>query len=139
MLSSINATPPASNNGAHGARMEAPPAVILTLAGDLDSAVRRLEDRLRDLQPGRVVTLDLRRVTFLGPATTRLLLAANAQAANAGGRLVLWRPTGQPLRALHAARLDRVFDLRSEAWTPPRRHALGPGRAVPAPRPPSPR
>jgi anti-anti-sigma regulatory factor len=80
---------------------------------------RRLREQLWPLLlPDTTVVLDLAHLTFLGPVTTRMLMAANSHADEVGARLVLWRARAQPLRLLHQTRLHQTLTLRPARWRP---------------------
>src|SRR5450759_4340883 len=85
-------------------RAPAERTTVVPLEGDLEARPRELEAELvARLCRDATLVLDLR-----------------SQAAAAGGRLVLWRPEGQPFRTLRIVRFDRVFELRPASWRPPR-------------------
>lgn len=95
--------------------------LVLSVADELGGDVSPLRQRLLPLLRADVtVVLDLRRLSFLGPAATRLLLDAHAAARRSGARLVLWGVQGQPLRVLYATRLEHVLERRSKHWRPRR-------------------
>src|SRR5664280_2451349 len=114
-------------------RAPAERTTVVPLEGDLEARPRELEAELgARLCRDATLVLDLRGATFLGAGAARLLLDLRSQAA-AGGRLVLWRPEGQPFRTLRIVRFDRVFELRPASWRPPRSRDGAAAADLPAP------
>jgi anti-anti-sigma factor len=104
-----------------GRRTPAGPTTVVALKDDLEARPReQLKAELVALiRRDTTLVLDLHGATFLGAGAARLLLDLHSQAAAGGGRLVLWRPQGQPFRTLRIARLERILDLRPASWRPP--------------------
>lgn len=90
--------------------------VLAALQGELDAGtVGALRDRvfpLLDPAPARLV-LDVSRVTALGRAGIRTLVAIRRKCASAGVRLVLRSPSPTVRRRLSAGRLDGFFEIEA--------------------------
>ncbi len=89
-------------------------AISVALDGELDVATAPKADRaLRAAQAcARLVVVDLRRLDFLGATAVRVLLAADARARYAAGRLaVVPSPTPDP-QIPELAQLYRQLDTK---------------------------
>ncbi len=93
---------------------DAPDALILSAAGELDASVAELVDD----QVGRAigtasndVVLDLSGTTFLDSSGLRVLLSAHRRLTACGRRLVLRAPSTAVWRILEISGLSAYFDV----------------------------
>jgi anti-sigma B factor antagonist len=90
---------------------EQPP--VVALAGDIDLAT--IPEARADVfaaltaNPGATVVVDMSAVTFLDSTGLGMLVSANRQAEEAGGRVVLRAPTEPVRKVLEITGLDKVF------------------------------
>ena len=91
-------------------------AIRVALEGELDVATAAKADRaLRAAQScAREIIVDLRRLEFIGATAARILLAADARARSAGGRLVVV-PARSQSSSPGLAPLYRQLETRDEA------------------------
>lgn len=97
-------------------------AIRVAIDGELDVATAPKADRaLRAAQAcARLIIVDLRRLEFIGATAVRVLLAAQARARRAGGRLaVVPTPTPDP-PIPELARLYRQLDATEQGPGEPR-------------------
>lgn len=90
--------------------------LTLRFAGELDhhyarAALTALTERIDAFLP-RVCVLDFRELTFMDSSGIALILRAEREMRDLGGKLVLEHVPEQPLRVLHAAGLRRMIEIR---------------------------
>jgi anti-anti-sigma factor len=98
-------------------------AIILELSGELDLASAPLvEEQLSTIEQGRIIVLDLRRLTFMDSTGVALIVRAGRRAHERRGRLVVVRGPRQVQRILMLTRVDEHLevvidptDIRAEA------------------------
>lgn len=112
--SESSSTPVLRASGPVVSRYEAPGALVVTLAGELDLVAApglkaQLLSVLRDRPPILVISLD--GVSFLDAAGLGVLVAIHRRAALLAVEVRLAAPAGNPNRVLHLTGLDHVFSL----------------------------
>lgn len=90
--------------------------LTLRFAGELDhhfarAALTALTERIDAFLP-RVCVLDFRELTFMDSSGIALILRAEREMRDLGGKLVLEHVPEQPSRVLHAAGLRRMIEIR---------------------------
>jgi anti-anti-sigma factor len=95
-----------------------PAALVLEVAGDLDHTnARQLSRAAREatLPAGRLLAVDLGRLSFCDSSGITALLAVRNHVVSAGAEVVLVAVPATMRRLLHMTGLDQVFDIRDAA------------------------
>jgi anti-anti-sigma factor len=95
-------------------------AHVLRLIGELDLGGVELFERTLEAElgaEGGVVALDLRDLTFMDSSGLRALVMADGRVKNAGGNLVVVRPSGSVERVMRLTDVAERLELVDEVPT----------------------